>query len=338
VKKDLLIAVVVVLVVAAAAFALNAMRGDKPLSASLPFGAGKAGEKASEKEGGGKAVMRINGTPITEEEFNAFAAQAPEQSRAFYASPAGRRALADELVKLKLLEQEGRKMKLDDDPEVARQIENTTAQIIAGRALEKIMAEGNDAKLRAAYAEESKAVLDLRHIVFAYQGGQLPAPEGKSAPSAAAATQKAAAVVAQIRAGAKFADLVKASDDPQTAARGGQVGMVPKAQLEQLGPEVAAAVGKLQPGQVTDPVRTPYGIHIFQANAPTFEEMRPQLVQRMQRELLEETMGKLTKAAKIDLDPQFFPPQQATPELQPVPGGAGGQGQPGQPGQPKGNG
>lgn len=319
-KKDLLIAVVAVLLVAVAAFALNTFRGDAPLTPSKPFEPGKGGSKAAAKKDG-KVVMRVNGEAVTEEEFKAFLEQAPEQSRAFYESPAGRRALADELVKLKLLEQEGKKLKLEDDPDVARQIENARSQIIAGRALEKIMSEGNDAKLRAAYDETAKDVVELRHIVFAYQGGQLPPREGQAPPSAAAATQKAAAVVAQLRGGAKFEDLVKtASDDPQTAQRGGLVGVVPKGQLEQLGAEVAAAVSKLPPGAVTDPIRTPYGVHIFTANPPSFEELRPQLVQRMQRELLEETMGRLTKAAKIDLDPQFFPPQQANPDLQPTPG------------------
>lgn len=318
-KKDLLIAVVAVLVVAVAAFALNSLRGDSPLTPSKPHEPGKtASSKAGEKSG--KTVLRINGEAVTEEEFNRFLEQAPEQMRAFYASPAGRNALADELVKVKLLEQEGRKLKLDQDPEVVRQIENARSQIIAGRALEKIMAESNDAKLRAAYATESQNLVDIRHIVFAYQGGQLPAREGQTAPSPAAATQKANAVVAQIRGGAKFADLVKTqSDDPQTAGRGGLLGIAEKSRLaENLGPEVAGVVSKLQPGQVSDPLRTPYGIHIFQTNPPAFEDMKPQLMRRMQQELLEETMGKLTKAAKIDRDPQFFPPTQANPNLQPV--------------------
>jgi parvulin-like peptidyl-prolyl isomerase len=317
VKKDLLIAVVVVIVVAVGAWVLNRTRGDLPLTPSNPFGGEKSADKKSDAKS--KEVLHVNGAAVTESEFELFLQQAPEQARAFYASPAGRKALGDELVKLKLLEQEGRRMGIDKDPAVEAQIKSVTEQIVAGKTLEKLVATGNDAKLRAEYEKEKKNAVDLRHIILAYQGSDIPARQGQKAPSADAALARARGIVAQIRGGGDFATAAQqTSDDPQSAARGGSLGTV---QLSQLPPEVAAVIAKLQPGQVSDPVKTQYGVHIFQASPPAFETMKPMLTERLKRELMEETMARLQKTAKIDFDPVFFPPQVATPPLQPQGGG-----------------
>lgn len=331
-KKDLLIAVVVVVVVAVGAWVLNRVRGDLPLTPSNPFGGAKtAGTRSDDKS---KEVIHVNGTAVTQAEFEAFLLQAPEQTRQFYASPAGRKALGDELVKLKLLEQEGRRLGIDKDPAVVKQIEAMTAQIVAGKALEKLMAEGNDARLRAEYEKEKKNAVDLKHIILAYEGSSIPARQGQKAPSAEEALTKARALVTRLRGGENFAAVAgQSSDDPQSAERGGSLGTVP---VDQLPPDVAGVITKLQPGQVSDPVKTQFGVHIFQANPPAFEEMKPMLAQRLQRELMEETMARLQKDAKIDFDPAYFPPQPTLPNLQPqggapppagAPGASGTQGQ-----------
>jgi peptidyl-prolyl cis-trans isomerase C len=316
VKKDLLIAVVVVVVVAVGAWVLNRMRGDLPLTPSNPFG----GEKTAGKKGtdGSKEVIHVNGTAVTQEEFEAFLLQAPEQARPFYASPAGRKALGDELVKLKLLEQEGLRIGVDKDPAVVKQLENVRSQIIASEALKKLLTQGGDAKLRAAYEKEKSNSVDLRHIILAYQGGQLPAQQGQKAPSADEAMTKARALVARIRGGEDFAKVAEqSSDDRQSGSRGGSLGTV---QVAELPPDVGSVIKGLQPGQISDPVKTQFGVHIFSATPPSYEAMKPMLQEKMKRELMEETMNRLQKNAKIDFDPTYFPPQPALPNVAPPTG------------------
>ena len=323
-KKDLLIAVVVVVVVAVGAWVLNRMRGDLPLTPSNPFGGEKtAGKKSADAS---KEVIHINGTAVTQEEFEAFLLQAPEQARQFYASPAGRKALGDELVKLKLLEQEGLRIGVDKDPAVVKQLDNVRSQIIASEALKKLMTEGGDAKLRAAYEKEKGNSVDLSHIILAYQGGQLPAQQGQKAPSADEAMTKARALVARIRGGEDFAKVAEqSSDDRQSGGRGGSLGTV---QVAELPPDVAGVIKGLQPGQISDPVKTQFGVHIFSAKPPSYEEMKPMLQEKMKRELMEETMNRLQKNAKIDFDPTYFPPQPTLPNAAPQGGPQGGQGMP----------
>ncbi len=305
-KKDLGIALIAILAVVGVSFALGAMRPDYPLTPSKPVSA-KAGKAAKvPKEKTGKIVMHVNGEPVTEGEFNAFAQSAPAQQRAFLAgSPEGRRLLANEIVKLKALEQEAARLGVANEPDVRGQLEMTNAQIIASRALEKIVGPKVDQYVNAEYQKEKANTIALRHIVIAYTGGQIPAQDG-SARSAEQAIRKAAGIVARLRGGADFGATARAeSDDQQTAMNGGSLGATRR---EGLPPELATAVGKLPAGQVSDPVRTPYGVHIFRVDQPTLEEMRPALMREAQQRAVTETLAQLQQKAKVELDPAFFPP------------------------------
>jgi len=305
-----------VVLVVVAAFVLARVRPDRPNTPSKPFDS--ASKSANRKAGANdKVVMHVNGEPVTEAEFNSFMESAPEQQRMFYASPEGKRLLADELVKLKALEQEGRRLGVDKEPEIRSQIEALTAQIVAGKTLEKLVKKNMEQKIEAEFAKEKGTAKTLRHILLAYQGSAVPPKNGGQAPSPEQATQKAAALVARIRGGADFGEVARTeSDDQQTAPRGGVLGA---ARPEQLPPDIAAVVNSLTPGAVSDPVKTEFGIHIFKVEAPSLEDMRPVLEQRIQRQVLEETVTKLQKAAKVDMEESFFgpapkPAPQATPQ------------------------
>src|SRR4028119_495100 len=96
------------------------MRPDGPNTPSRPFSA--SGSKSGGGEKDGKVIIRVNGDAITEEDFNAFLGALPEQQRPMYATPAGRRELANELVRMKALEQEAHRLGVQNDPEFQRQL------------------------------------------------------------------------------------------------------------------------------------------------------------------------------------------------------------------------
>jgi len=315
VRKDIIIAVVAVVIVAAIAFGLAAVRPNLPGKASHPFSADSTAD-ASKPGANDKVVMRVNGQPVTEREFTLFMQSIPEQQRPFYTSPAGRRALADELVKLRVLEQEGRRIGIADDPEVRAQIEMARAQITAGRALEKLANAKVEQQIRAEYEKEKAGAISLRHILVAYAGGQVPARGGQQAPSAEAAMTKAKAIAAKLRAGADFADTARAeSDDEQSGAQGGSLG---PAKPDMLPPDIAAVITKLKPGQMSDPVKTQFGVHIFKVEQPSLEDLRPMLTQKIRQQAAGDEVKRLQAAAKIDLDPQFFPPAPPAPQAPPA--------------------
>ena len=313
-KKDVPIALATILIIAALCFALGMMRPALPATRSVPFSTlpvEKTTATATIKND--KVVMRVNGEAVTESEFNAFVQQAPEQMQAFYASPEGRRTLAEQLVKLKSLEQEGRKLGVEADPEAASRIEMARANIIAAYTLQKLMPQPNEQALRAEFEKQKKNydTLQLSHIVVAYIGGAIP-PKSGPPLSEADAMKKAQGIEAKLRSGADFAQVARSdSDDVNSGSEGGRLGEVSPASLP---PEVQSAVANLKPQQVSQPVKSPYGIHIFKSGPHTsrgYDQMKATFAAKLQRDAAEATLMRLQKSAKVDLDPKFFPPESA---------------------------
>lgn len=305
VKKDIVIAIAAVLVVLAVTFGLAQMRPDGPNSPSRPFAAGGGGET----EKSGKVVIRVNGDAITEDEFNAFLGALPEQQRGMYTSPAGRRELANELVRMKALEQEARRLNLTDDVQFQRQLDLLRSQFTAQHALQKIVEKQAESQIKAEYEKQKTSAVNLRHIVVGYEGGMIPARGQNKLPSADEAMRRAAGIVTRLRGGADFAQVARTdSDDVQSGGQGGSLGPL---RADALPPEVASVVTKLKPGQISDPVKTQFGIHVFNVSEPTLDELRPALLQKVQQEIAAKEVDRLQKAAKVDLDPQFFPPAPA---------------------------
>jgi len=117
-------------------------------------------------------------------------------------------------------------------------------------------------------AREERA---MRHILVAV-------PAGASDEDAAKAAEKAQGLLQQIRDGADFATLAKEnSDDPGSAAGGGDLGWVERGVMVPAFEEAAFA---LESGAVSEPVRTDFGFHIIQVTAlrggsgASFEELR----------------------------------------------------------------
>jgi len=73
---------------------------------------------------------------------------------------------------------------------------------------------------------------------------------------------KAKQIEDQLKNGASFEDLAKAeSTDTSTKDKGGDLGWFPRGKMV---PEFEDAVFKLQPNEISDPVKTDYGFHIIQ--------------------------------------------------------------------------
>ena len=301
-KKDITIAAVAVVIVVAVAFGLSQLRPNLPPRETRPYPSATGGKTTAPADG--KVIMRVNGEPITAIEFSRFLEQVPAEQREYFATPAGRRQLAEEIVRMKVLEQEAKRLGIADDPEVKQQIRMAATQITAGRALQKIADEKIDEKIKQEYEKSKDRAMSLRHILIAYQGGQAPARGGKEAPTEAAAMQRAQAIVARLRGGADFARTAQAeSDDEGSGAQGGLIGP-PRPDFPR---PILEAAAKLKPGQISDPVKTEFGLHILTTERPSLEQFDPMVRQAVRQRSAEEAIRKLQSGAKVDLDPQFFP-------------------------------
>lgn len=120
-----------------------------------------------------------------------------------------------------------------------------------------------------------------------------------------AAKAKADDLVKRLRAGEDFAALAKQnSEDPGSAAEGGDLGMFGKGMMV---PEFETATFALEKNAISDPVRSPFGFHIIQvtdiqpSKVPSLDEVRAQLADEVVRRQAEqlffersESLGSLT--------------------------------------------
>jgi len=196
-KRDTAIAVTSAVVAGAVCYALAVTRPIRPPTPSRPL---TASEKVASND---HVIMRVNGEPVTESEFLAFYRQLPPEMQQQYASEIGKETVGEQLIRMKLLEQEAHRLGVDRDPKVVAQLKADTANILAGAAAEKLIAQPNEQAIREFYAKNRSRfeTVDLSHILIAYTGGSLPA-RGGSSPALESAKKKASAVYDQLKAGA----------------------------------------------------------------------------------------------------------------------------------------
>ncbi len=97
---------------------------------------------------------------------------------------------------------------------------------------------------------------DLSHILIAV-------PEKASPEAIAEARQKAESLHAELRQGADFAQMAVANSQGQNALEGGGLGWRPAGQLPDL---FLNAVRTLQPGELSEVLRSPSGFHLLRLN------------------------------------------------------------------------
>ena len=111
-------------------------------------------------------------------------------------------------------------------------------------------------------------------------------------------------IIKQLQAGGKFEELAKAnSKDPGSKDNGGDLDWaVPSNFVKPF----ADAMIALQKGKFTPtPVQSPFGFHVIQledtrdAKAPSFDEVKPQLSQRLQGQVIEKHLVELRVKAGV---------------------------------------
>jgi len=133
-----------------------------------------------------------------------------------------------------------------------------------------------DNELRLTLPEQVR----VRHILLTWK------PMGTTDDRAAIRKQMAP-ILEQARSGEDFAELARKHSDDSTAGQGGDTGFFHRGQMV---PAFEAVAFALQPGEVSDPVETPFGVHILrleerqEARLLPLDEVREQLREHIREE------------------------------------------------------
>ena len=196
-----------------------------------------------------------------------------------------RQALKDELNTRELLVREAKKQGLDKQPDVKTQMD-LASQTVLVRAYVSDWVSKNpvpEADLRAEYDKIKSQIGEkeykVRHILVEKE-------------------DDAKDIIAQLQKGAKFEELAKArSKDPGSKDKGGDLDWnAPANFVKPFGDAMKSTPkGKFTP----QPVQTQFGWHVIEvddirdAKVPSFDEVKPQLQQRMQSQWLDKYLKDL---------------------------------------------
>jgi peptidyl-prolyl cis-trans isomerase D len=123
---------------------------------------------------------------------------------------------------------------------------------------------------------------------------------GKSPAEVAKIAAKAQEVLAQVKGGANFAEMAKKYSEDTTAANGGEIGWIGRGQTVK---EFEDAAFAMQPGDISNLIRTTYGFHILKvedkqkAHLETFDEVKDSIRAQLEKQKLSQAQQAL--AAKL---------------------------------------
>ena len=236
-----------------------------------------------------KSVALVNGVSIPQARVDMRVKAVVAQGQAD--SPELRKALREDMINLEVMVQEANKLGLNKNEEVLQQIELAKQQVLVGAFIQDYAKKHpvSDDQIKQEY-DRMKAKLgdkeyNVRHILVETEA------EAKS-------------IIEQLGKKAKFEKLAAKSKDTGSAAQGGSLGWAVPSNFV---PPFANALLNLKKGERSkEPVQSQFGWHVIMVDdirdlkAPSLDEIKPQLYQRLQQQSIKKAIDDLRAKAKVE--------------------------------------
>jgi len=298
-------------------------------TAEAPPVAKPHGPEAVAAQDPNRIVATINGQKVTAKQVNdMLKAFPPEQRKQIDAQLTT--ALQQIYMQAQLAD-EAEKLKLEKDSPWKEQLELNRRSILA-RAY---VAHLSDAAAKEAaedpqkYYDAHKAEFDTVKLSGIFVPFNAPGtPASNAAPNAMTEEQahdKANDLEKKLAAGGDFPALARAESVHPTASKGGDLGTIPiNDPTVQIPAEIKTAVAKLQPGQVSEPLRIQNQFLIVRLDSREtvpFDKAKPGIIQKLQTDRSQNVIKKEQEKYTVHVeDPDFFQTGTAgipkTPSLQ----------------------
>ncbi len=234
-----------------------------------------------------KSVAKVNGVSIPQSlldvRVNAAMAQGQPDT------PELRNAVRDELINIQVLAQAANKSGLSKKAEVVQQIDLSKLTILASAYIQDYIKKHpvSEATLKQEYEKINKQ-----------RGGK----EYKVSHILVKTEDEAKAVEEQLKS-KKFEDVaMDKSQDPGSSVKGGDLGWAVPSNFVKPFADAMVALNK---GQVSAPVQSQFGWHIIKLEdsrdlkVPSFDEVKPQLTQHMQQQMVQQVISEQRAKATI---------------------------------------
>lgn len=204
-------------------------------------------------------------------------------------SPDLRNAIRDELINIEVLAQAANKKGLHKQADVVQQIELTKKSILASAFIQD-------------YIKNNPISDDVLKQEFERINKQRGTKEYKVSHILLKTEAEAKTVAEQLK-NSKFEDVaMDKSQDPGSSVKGGDLGWAVPSNFVKPFADAMVAMNK---GQISAPVQSQFGWHIIKledtrdVKAPSFEEVKPNVAQHMQQQLVQKVIAEQRSKAKI---------------------------------------
>ncbi len=261
-------------------------------------------------------LAKVNGVEIRQSDVTAAEEEAGQLPP--MAPDAKQDYLVQFLTDMILVAKAAEDKKLGDNAAFKSKLEFARKKLLMEALLQSTGKEAmTDAAMRKVYEEAVKQMgeeqeVHARHILVRAAPGDDKASKE--------AEDKIKAVIVRLNKGEDFVKVAgEVTEDPSGKGNGGDLGYFTK---EQMVPEFADTAFKLDKGKISEPVKTQFGWHVLKVEdkrnkpAPTFEEVKPQVEQYVQRKAQADLVTSLRTGAKIEkmYTPPAAPAAPAAPE------------------------
>jgi len=232
-------------------------------------------------------VARVNGTAIPQARADALLKEVLSQGQKD--TPELRAMIRQELISREVMAQEAVKLGLNKNPEISQQLDFTRQDIL-------IRAYLSDAQRKTPVSEDA-----LRKAHERFKDSPA-ANEYRARHILVGSEDEARDIIKEIRGGADFAKIAAArSRDEGSKATGGELGWAaPNTYVRPF----AEALARMKKGELTEnPVQTNFGWHVIRLEDTrplSFEAIKPQLQQVVQREMIQKQIDDLRAKAKVE--------------------------------------
>jgi peptidyl-prolyl cis-trans isomerase C len=237
-----------------------------------------------------KIFVKVNGASISQNLADAFIAE--QKAKGAPDSPELRNAVREELIRRELLVQQARREGLHKKPDIAAQAEAARQAVFIRSYVQQYVEKNpiSDDQLQAEYQKIKAQVGDTeyktRHILVKEES-------------------EARAIISELQKDAsKFDELAKQSIDPGSKDSGGDLGWAVPGNYVKPFADALIALGR---GKFTEnPVQSQFGYHVIlledtrPATFPSFEEIKPRLMQQAQTQQITRMVDDLRAKAKIE--------------------------------------
>jgi peptidyl-prolyl cis-trans isomerase C len=267
-------------------------------------------------------VLTIGDRHITAAEYEQIVkAVVPAQIQPLALGPA-KRAYAQKIVELLALSGEAMKQKLDQNPATKDQLELQRRTTLSVHEFQKIRDDipVTDAQVQEFYDANHSLyeTIHVRHILVRVRGSMAPPKAGKPDLTDAEGLAKAKAIRERLVAGEDFAKVAREESDDSSADKGGDMGEIGHGRTV---PQFETAAFALKAGEISEPVRTPFGYHIIQVQSHTVKplaDVKDDILTRLRGAAAPAIVEGMVDKAGYHLDEKYFGADPAAAPMNPT--------------------